>query len=494
MAADKRVNVIVAGDSSGAQKALQDVGDKAESSAKRAGSAFSTVAQTLTGAGGGAFSAVSETLEGVSRGIDVVGEHGHSAGAKLLGLGAAGVAAGTMLMTAASDDIQAHQQLEQAIQNTGDTIDDFSGRIDALDGHFQNFGYASETTEQALRVLVQSTGDTGKAIDTMGVAADLAAAKHEDLTTAATQLSVILGGKGGRTLQQFGINLDEFKGKSDAGALAVQALADKLQGQAAAASDTFTGKLQAAKAKIEDFVGEVGQSYGPAITGIASGFTLLGGAVGGCRRRHVEDPGDDDGGCCRYRGPIGRAGGSGGHGRGVGYCRGFGPWPARYRFGVATAGVTAFALLRGGHDEVAAAAKKMEDAVRQAAQSIDTQAVAADSAADASKRYGDVLQKAASGQVEKGISSNDKYLQGLKALGLQFQDLTPIVNGQANSQQSLEESPPPVDRDRGDRSSAGRQALRHQLAAGPVVYQAGHRAVGTGDRRGAHQRCAWSER
>jgi hypothetical protein len=270
MAADKRVNVIVAGDSSGAQKALQDVGDKAESSAKRAGSAFSTVAQTLTGAGGGAFSAVSETLEGVSRGIDVVGEHGHSAGAKLLGLGAAGVAAGTMLMTAASDDIQAHQQLEQAIQNTGDTIDDFSGRIDALDGHFQNFGYASETTEQALRVLVQSTGDTGKAIDTMGVAADLAAAKHEDLTTAATQLSVILGGKGGRTLQQFGINLDEFKGKSDAGALAVQALADKLQGQAAAASDTFTGKLQAAKAKIEDFVGEVGQSYGPAITGIAS--------------------------------------------------------------------------------------------------------------------------------------------------------------------------------------------------------------------------------
>jgi hypothetical protein len=213
MAADKRVNVIVAGDSSGAQKALQDVGDKAESSAKRAGSAFSTVAQTLTGAGGGAFGAVSETLDAVSRGIDVVGEHGHSAGAKMLGFGAAGVAAGTMLMTAASDDIQAHQQLDQAIQNTGETIGDFSDKIDSLDGHFQNFGYASETTEQALRVLVQSTGDTGKAIDMMGVAADLAKAKHEGLTEAATQLSVILGGKGGRTLQQFGINARRVQGQ-----------------------------------------------------------------------------------------------------------------------------------------------------------------------------------------------------------------------------------------------------------------------------------------
>jgi phage-related protein len=50
-----------------------------------------------------------------------------------------------------------------------------------------------------------------------------------------------------------------------AGDAATKLLADKLKGQASAAADTFTGKMKAAKARIEDFVGEVGQKVGPAL-------------------------------------------------------------------------------------------------------------------------------------------------------------------------------------------------------------------------------------
>lgn len=59
--------------------------------------------------------------------------------------------------------------------------------------------------------------------------------------------------------------LKELTTGTHAGDAATKLLADKMKGQAAAAADTFTGKMKEAKAKIEDFVGEVGQKVGPAL-------------------------------------------------------------------------------------------------------------------------------------------------------------------------------------------------------------------------------------
>jgi hypothetical protein len=50
-----------------------------------------------------------------------------------------------------------------------------------------------------------------------------------------------------------------------------------------------------------------------------------------------------------------------------------------------------------------------------------------------------VLQATAQDVTQKGISSNDDYLQGLKALGLQYKDLAPIVSGQAGAETALEQ-------------------------------------------------------
>ena len=59
---------------------------------------------------------------------------------------------------------------------------------------------------------------------------------------------------------------------------AVTLLGNKLAGQAAAQADTFTGKIDALKTKFEDSAAQIGQKYGPAITG-------LGGAPVGRRDR-----------------------------------------------------------------------------------------------------------------------------------------------------------------------------------------------------------------
>jgi phage-related protein len=56
-------------------------------------------------------------------------------------------------------------------------------------------------------------------------------------------------------------------------------LAAKLHGQASAAADTFTGRLAAIKAHLEDAAASFGQKYGPAITATGSGMALLGGVV-----------------------------------------------------------------------------------------------------------------------------------------------------------------------------------------------------------------------
>jgi hypothetical protein len=59
----------------------------------------------------------------------------------------------------------------------------------------------------------------------------------------------------------------------------MDSLSQKLSGQASAAADTFGGKLNAMKAKIEDAAAAFGQKYGPAITTAGAALTGLGAAI-----------------------------------------------------------------------------------------------------------------------------------------------------------------------------------------------------------------------
>ena len=114
---------------------------------------------------------------------------------------------------------------------------------------------------------------------------DLAASKHESLNTAAAAVGKTFNGNS-RLLKQYHVDTTTVvKGTTDAATATathmaqLQALSKVLSGQAAAASDTFSGKLDAMKAKITDQVSEFGQKYGPAITAAGAAVAGLGAAV-----------------------------------------------------------------------------------------------------------------------------------------------------------------------------------------------------------------------
>ena len=60
---------------------------------------------------------------------------------------------------------------------------------------------------------------------------------------------------------------------------AIDKLAAVLKGQASASADTFTGKLDAIKAKVEDQVSLFGEKYGPAISAIGIAFVAMGSVI-----------------------------------------------------------------------------------------------------------------------------------------------------------------------------------------------------------------------
>ena len=60
-----------------------------------------------------------------------------------------------------------------------------------------------------LQKMTQATGDPQKALDNMGIVANLAAAKHISLADAADKVDKILAGKGSRTLAEYGIAMQK---------------------------------------------------------------------------------------------------------------------------------------------------------------------------------------------------------------------------------------------------------------------------------------------
>ncbi len=198
--------------------------------------------------------------------------------ASALKIGAAGVGIGGFLTQMASGDIEAANQLQAAIGQTGHTIDEYRERIDAAVSSQVRFGHTDEEVKNALTTLTLSYNDTGKALDEMQLTADLAARKHISLGEAATIVAKAHGGAG-RVFKEFGITVGENADGTKNYDGALSDLAEKLKGQAAASADTFGGRLKALGAEAENLISDFGQKFGPAILGVSTGLTALG-AIG----------------------------------------------------------------------------------------------------------------------------------------------------------------------------------------------------------------------
>lgn len=203
------VAVNVVGDPSAGQKAVRKVAEESEKSGERIRKAFGSALGAIGTAAGGALEPIQTAFEHIDHMFESMPDHAKSAvqrmGAIASGAGAAGIGIGALLTGAGSADAAAAAQLKQAIENAGASFEDYKDRIEHANSSMTKYGYTANQTMNALQGLTQATGDPGKALDMLGLAANLAAAKHEDLQEAVTQLNQILAGKGTKTLQQFGL-------------------------------------------------------------------------------------------------------------------------------------------------------------------------------------------------------------------------------------------------------------------------------------------------
>jgi hypothetical protein len=354
MASGPSVVVRVLGDLKGLSGAVDGAATKGAGAAGKLRSAFSGTLGALNQSG--VLGPFSEALAGVDQALGQVSEHGRKMGTVMMGVGGTMAGVGVALSALGSKEKASHEQLKQAIENTGKSYDDYGKRIEAAGKHNERFGITTHTTNDALRILTQATKSPEKALQLLGTATDLAAAKHEDLTTAATQMGRAYNGAG-KIFKEFGITaapkvaaamkavqaatkgasaadehakkakqsladyLEIYNSKSkhtiadqqhlrdkmvavadadakaraahvklsaaqEANAKAARGTADNMaqlakavHGQAEKAADTFTGKLKAMGAGLEDAAAQFGEKFGPALTVGGTALAGLGGAM-----------------------------------------------------------------------------------------------------------------------------------------------------------------------------------------------------------------------
>jgi hypothetical protein len=202
------VMVRILGDVAGLAKSVAGVGENAKESAGGMHTAFSTALGALnqTGVLGpmqGAFESADTALSGIKG-------HGKEIAPVMAGVGTAVAGVGLALSLAGSKDQAAHQQLQRAVENTGQSYEKYGTKVEGAIKTQEHFGTTADTTQDALRILTQATGSPAKALNELGTAADLAAAKHESLASAATQLGKAQNGST-RIFKEFGVQVASTK-------------------------------------------------------------------------------------------------------------------------------------------------------------------------------------------------------------------------------------------------------------------------------------------
>jgi hypothetical protein len=203
------ISVRVLGDVRDFSASMKQVGANAEGVGGRLHAAFSGVLDQLNRSG--VLGPFAGALNSIDDGFSRLEEHGHRLGQSMLVLGGVLGGVGLGLTALGSKDQAARQQLQAAIAATGAAWDDYDKQVEAAIKHNERFGDSAAETQNALQILTQATGSPQKALDLLGETADLAAAKHESLTEAATQLGKVYNGST-KLLKEFGITVDNVKG------------------------------------------------------------------------------------------------------------------------------------------------------------------------------------------------------------------------------------------------------------------------------------------
>ncbi len=183
---------------------------------------------------------------------------------RLIAAGASIGVAGAALTKLADEGKQATGQLKQAIENAGGSYDELAPRIGKVSEKLIKLGIDDEATARAMAILTTATQDPAKALDSMGLASDIAAAKHISLESAADMLAKAYNGNA-KAFKAFGINLAANATEEERSA-AITELSNRVHGQAAVQADTFGNKLDVLRIRAENFGEAMGAKVGPALT------------------------------------------------------------------------------------------------------------------------------------------------------------------------------------------------------------------------------------
>jgi phage-related protein len=198
------VMVRILGDMTGLGNSFTAAGQKGTSAAASMHSAFSGMLGTLNSTG--VLGPFGTALATADTAMQNVGKHAKDVGPTMLGVGGAVAGLGLALSSMASKDEAAHQQLQAAIAATGHSYDQYGTKVEDAIKHEEHFGTTADQTQDALRVLTQATNSPTEALKLLNTATDLAAAKHEDLSSAAEQLGKAYNGSG-KIMKEFGITV-----------------------------------------------------------------------------------------------------------------------------------------------------------------------------------------------------------------------------------------------------------------------------------------------
>jgi hypothetical protein len=153
---------------------------------------------------------------------------------------------------------EAMSRLRLAVTNVGGDFGKMKPNIDAVvDGLAKTTTFKDDDLVSALGTLVRTSGDAGASVKTLGLAADVAAAQHMDLESAARLVGMVMTGNTSM-LKRYGISVKE-------GDDALAVMQERMGGFAANEASTLFGQLTKIKNGFEQFL----QAVGMAITGTA---------------------------------------------------------------------------------------------------------------------------------------------------------------------------------------------------------------------------------
>lgn len=197
---DKSLKFLLFGEDKGASSVFGALGSHATGVTSLIGEGFGKLGNLIGGEMG-------EVVGKVGEAFDAMGEKQMGFSQKLMAAGGIVAGVGTALQMIGSADKQASDQLKQAITDSGHSFDDFQAKIEEAIATQQNFDHSAVDTQTALQNMTQALGSPQKALDNLGLASNLAAARHISLADAATLVDKILAGKGTKTLAEYGIQM-----------------------------------------------------------------------------------------------------------------------------------------------------------------------------------------------------------------------------------------------------------------------------------------------